>query len=507
MGKNRQLFINLITTLFVLVINLLINFVLSPYIVKTIGEEAYGFIQLANSFVSYATILTTALNSMASRFITIEIHKKNYKEANEYFSSVLLANIFIVLVFLVPAIILIYYLEHIINIPDYLIVDVKLLFTFIIINFFATLIGGVFAIATYATNKLYLTSIKNMESNFIKAGLLVVLFMFLKPSVFYIGLATLIAGIFVIIFNIKYTKDLLPDIKIDKNNYRASKVKTLLSSGMWNSITNLGNTLADGLDLIISNLAISSYVMGLVAIAKLPGTIMNTILSGISNVFQPQMITFYSKGDMDGMIEESKKAMKISGVFGNIPFVYLLVLGFGFFKIWMPESDTSILYILGCISFINVFTGGVISPLYNLYTIANKVRDNAILRIALGVISTLLVLLLLKYTNFGVYAIVGVSALVGLVASFVVTPLQLCYLLNIKKLTYFPIIIRYILTTCIMYFVCYFASKMFTMSNWINVGISVVTIGLIGLIINYFVLLNKDDRKALLSIVFRKIGR
>ena len=73
MKKNKQLFINLFTTLFVLIINIVINFGLSRYIVDVIGESAYGFVSLANTFVSYATIFTTALNSMASRFITIDI--------------------------------------------------------------------------------------------------------------------------------------------------------------------------------------------------------------------------------------------------------------------------------------------------------------------------------------------------------------------------------------------------------------------------------------------------
>jgi len=86
MSKNKQLTINLITTLFVLLINIVINFGLSRYIVDVIGESAYGFVSLANTFVTYATIFTTALNSMASRFITIDIHNQKFKSANQFFS-------------------------------------------------------------------------------------------------------------------------------------------------------------------------------------------------------------------------------------------------------------------------------------------------------------------------------------------------------------------------------------------------------------------------------------
>jgi len=225
MNKNKQLFINLITTLLGLIVNIGISFGLSKYIVSTIGEEAYGFVSLANNFVMYATIFTTALNSMASRFITINIQRGENESANKYFSSVLISNVIIIGILIIPAIVLIAYLEHFVNVSAGIIIDIKLLFLFIILNFFVSLIGGVFTIATYCTNKLYLSSIKNMESYIIKAIIIVGLFVAFKPAVFYIGIATLISGIFIVLYNVKFTKELLPDIKIKKSIFSWKKVK------------------------------------------------------------------------------------------------------------------------------------------------------------------------------------------------------------------------------------------------------------------------------------------
>ena len=50
-----------------------ISFFLSPYIVGMLGESAYGFVSLATSFTNYITLATVALNSLASRFISIAI--------------------------------------------------------------------------------------------------------------------------------------------------------------------------------------------------------------------------------------------------------------------------------------------------------------------------------------------------------------------------------------------------------------------------------------------------
>ena len=102
---NKRLSINMAANLLAFVINIGINFFLTPYIIKTVGTESYGFVGLANNFVNYASLLTISLNSMAGRFITINIHQNNNKEANKYFNSILLANTFIAIILAILSIV------------------------------------------------------------------------------------------------------------------------------------------------------------------------------------------------------------------------------------------------------------------------------------------------------------------------------------------------------------------------------------------------------------------
>lgn len=66
-SAKKQTTINLIASLVSFGINLAINFFLTPYLIRTLGTESYGFIGLANDFVQYAGIITSALNVMAGR--------------------------------------------------------------------------------------------------------------------------------------------------------------------------------------------------------------------------------------------------------------------------------------------------------------------------------------------------------------------------------------------------------------------------------------------------------
>ena len=83
-NNNRTVALNMIANVLSFGVSLIISFFLTPYITKNVGTEAYGLVGLANSFINYINVITAALNSMASRFIIIELHKKNTKKANIY---------------------------------------------------------------------------------------------------------------------------------------------------------------------------------------------------------------------------------------------------------------------------------------------------------------------------------------------------------------------------------------------------------------------------------------
>lgn len=504
MEDKKKLTINMIASLICFVINMGINFFLSPYIIKNIGTEAYGFVSLANNFVNYATIITIALNSMAERYITIALHKNKKEEANKYFTSVLVANIITLLVLVIPAIVIIMELENILNIGEQLVNDVKILFTIMFINFFVTIIDSTYSISTFATNNLYLKSIRTVESYIIKVGILIIMFMIFKPAVFYIGIATLIASIFILIADIFYTIKLLPDIKVQKKYFSWKKVKILITSGIWNTITKLGQLLTDGLDLILCNLMINPVAMGQLAIAKTINGIFSSLMSTVSNIFQPDLTILFAKRRIRDLVSSLKRAMKINGFFANIPLAFIIAFGPYFFQLWTPTEDSQVLTILTILTIQGVIVSGAITPMYAVYTITNKIKTDAILRIVLGIINIAIVYILLETTNLGIYAVAGVSTTVGTIFNLFFVPMYTSYCLRIKKSAFYPILLKYIFTTILIIIALLFLNKVIIPNSWIELIVAGMLSVIIGLIINYFILLNKQERQYLFDIILRK---
>ena len=65
MQNKKATLVNIFAALITLGVQMFISFWLSPFVVGKLGEEAYGFINLANNFVSYASLVAIAINSMA----------------------------------------------------------------------------------------------------------------------------------------------------------------------------------------------------------------------------------------------------------------------------------------------------------------------------------------------------------------------------------------------------------------------------------------------------------
>ena len=106
----KQLAINMVFSIVAFVLNLGIGFFITPYITNQFGSDTYGFITLANDFSSYASLFSIALNSMASRYLMLEMARNNIKEAQKYYSSIMLANVVLSAILAIPSVICVVFL-------------------------------------------------------------------------------------------------------------------------------------------------------------------------------------------------------------------------------------------------------------------------------------------------------------------------------------------------------------------------------------------------------------
>jgi len=438
----KQFTINTIAVILNLLIQFLVSFFLTSYLVGTVGATAYGFFALANTIVNYTIILTSALNSMSSRFVGVEYHNQRFDEAIRYYSSVFFGDVFFVLLLLIPSLIAIWNIDTFINVPPELLHDVRALFYVIFANMCINVCAAVFSGVFIIKNRLDLSSIISISSNLFRALLLILLYSFRSPSIVYLGIATLAATILVVVGNVYCNKKLMPELRIEYATVRLKTIWTIVSAGMWNSFNHLSLFLLHGFDLLFSNIMLSAVVMGNMSVAGTLPAMVSTCISSISNLFTPKYLEYFSAQNYDALSREIHNSIKFMTVISCMPICFLVGFGMPFYELWTPNVDVKMVYLLSVCIIIPNFTGAAINSVNYLYTIVNKVKFPAIVLFGTGVLNVIVVYLCLKYSQLGVYSIVIVSAVLGILRNIVFNAPYAAYCIHKKYYEFYPDMLR-----------------------------------------------------------------
>lgn len=502
---NKETIFNLISNLISFVLSVLIGFFLSPYIIEHLGAEANGFTQLASNFVNYASLITIALNSMAARFMSVEYHQGDLTETKKYYSSLVVGNVFIMLIFIVPAWYIIHNLDKLINIGDVNPWDIRALFFFVFSNYFVALITSLLSTAMYVKNKLYYQNLISVVSAILRLLLLFGLFTFYKPRVFYVSVAGFICTLITLPFFVWTKRKLLPEIKFSKKYFDLKHIFTLVSSGIWNTINQCGNILMTGLDLLLANLFVNPVEMGILSVAKQVPNYIIQLGVMINTNFAPALTLTYASSDKHEVLKNLRWSMKLSSIFMSIPIGIFVVIGSSFYGLWLPTLDRNqlvLLSFLSCMAFVP-FAGPQV--LYNVYATTNKLKLNSLTVILGGLVNFIVVYILLCFTNLGIYAIAGVSSLVSIVRNLVVTVPYTAHLLKLRWYEFY----KDVGISCLC-FVAVFAVTMMIKgilgcNSWITLILTALFSGLLSLLSEVLILLSRQEKRALFNKILKRV--
>jgi O-antigen/teichoic acid export membrane protein len=445
---------------------------------------------------------------MASRFVSVEIYKGNYWEANKYFSSVLFANLAIALVMLPVFVWIVWKLELLIEVPAYLMADVKIAFAITFLQFLLSVLLSHFEIATFVTNRLYLNQKNSLIASFLRLFLILVSFRLFSVRISYQVGATFVGSVFCSVMNVIYTRRYLPELRLRRSDFDFAYIKRLLSSGLWNLVGKLNSLLLDGLDLLLTNLFIGPVEMGALALSKTIPAMFISLRGTLDYPFAPVMTECYAKGDISGMIRTIRMGNKVLGIVIIAPMAAFAIYGISFFKLWVPDQDAILIHQLALLSLLSLLAGACVNSLFTAFSVVNKIRIPALVSLASGLISISINYVILKKTSIGVYAIAGTSAFITLLRNYLFIPLYGAHCLNVRKSTFYREIllgnlclVLNIAMGCLVY--KYISSG----NTWISLIFSVGFMAIVCIGINFFIVLNKQERSFVFDAVKKRLKR
>lgn len=505
MEEKKRLLVNLAAQLSSFIVGFVISFFLTPFVIKKLGADVYGYIGLANNFVSYTSLISVALNSMATRFITISYHKGNLILAKKYYSSVYYSNIFLAIIILCVAFLVVFYLDNLIKIDIQQQWEVKLLFGLTFLNSAISLMFNIYFVPLFIKNRTDISSILNIMSNILRIIFVVVPFSLFKPHLWYYSISALISTLFIGLCNKKIAVKIFPDFKNNKNLYEFKLVKKILLSGWWNLLNKLSDILSTGMDLLLANVFISTLAMGTLSISKTIPTIILSLCASVAIIFAPKLTEYYAKDKILDLQNEIHKNIRIMGIISILPILVFIILGEDFFQLWLPNQDHQKLYQLSCISLFSLMIAMPQESLWNIFTITDKIKISSLSLLFFSILIFITIFISVNFLkdDYDKLLAIVISRLVwGGLRSLTFLPIYGAKCLKLKWNTFYPIICKNLaISLCLLILFLIIKYYFIKIDGWGTLTFYSIIISIIVLLIMSLVMLTNNQKKQFKSII------
>lgn len=480
-----------------LVVNTLITLLLVPIVTDKLGSEAYGFVTLGKNIAQYATMITAVLNSFAARYIVVAYHRGNKKEANIFFSSTVFGDLVLGTSLFAVSLAGICFLDRLLVVPEQLVTDVKMLFLFVFINFWLVTVSTAFAASAHIKNCLHIVGWCKTAAYLCEAVILAVLFCFFSAHVYYVGLGLAAASFVLAAANVCICRRCTPDLRVKRSFFSAAAIRKLVVDGVWTSLNSLGDSLNSGLDLLICNLMLTTTAMGQLAVSKTFYSMFSSVFLLVGQAFEPMYLKSYAEGDRKALLGEFRVAMRLSGGLSNVVFAGFLALGMPFYRLWIPGEDIALIYTLTVINNMITIPGGSMQPLYYIYTLTLKKKLPTVITICGGLLNVTGMYVLIRYTNLGVYAVVWTTVIIMMVINFLTNPLYMAHVLEMPWWTFYPSILRNLLSCAVLTAVFKGASLIYTPGSWAALIVTAIALAAVGAVLHLLIVCSREDWKIL----------
>lgn len=505
MGK-KQNYKNIAMNVFAFGVQFLISFYISPLIVSKVGASAYGFIGLANDFVSYAAIIATVFNSVASRFIANSFYKKDYETANYYFNSLITANIGISAILGVAGVLLVPNLDKVLSVPIEILFDVKLTFALIFASYIISLLTLVFTTSTFVTNRTDIQGIRNIIQYLIRFALIIVFLNFVSVRIYWVAVATLIATTFVAVMNVSLTKKLTPELKIDFGKSKSKYAIELAKSGSWMALTSISTVLLRGLDLTVANIFIGDYEMGLLSIARtIPNNVTN-IISTIAPIFTPIFIACYAKNNIEFLTSNVKKTINTMAIILFVPISGFIVFSYDFYSLWqksLSSDELMLITMLSTLTVVQAYFNSVTSTMAQISVVVNKLKLPVFISLGCGIVSIIAEIVLIKFFGLGLYAIVLSTTVVMIIRYVIFNSFYAAWCLKQPMAYFLPTTLKTWLSIPVLIILMVLIRKVLPIYSWMGLCLNAVIAGGLGYAF-MLVVYGREELNAILSKVRKK---
>ena len=406
--KNKRIAKNTLLLYVRMAFSMVVSLYTSRVVLNALGVEDYGTYGVVGGLVTFFNVISGSLNAAISRFITVELGKRDVRRLNEVFcTSVNIQLLMSVLLVVLVEVAGVWFLHEKMSIPDGRMDAAYWVLQLSILSFVVSLLGVPYNATIIAHEHMGAYAYLSLLSTFLNLGVaLVISWVSFDKLIFYAGAIVAIQLVMQLIY-VAYCRFHFEETKLRLLFYR-SMMKEMTGFAGWNFLgASSGVMMGQGINLLI-NLFFGVVVNAARGIAGTVDNALNMLVNHFTMALSPQIMKSYAAGDMKYMHQLICKGAKYSFFIMFVPALPILLETRQVLVLWLKQvPDEAVVFtrLAMMISLVSVLSQTLITSMLA----TGKIRKYQI------VISSL------SYAVFGL----------AFVAFYMGYPAYVCYLIQL----------------------------------------------------------------------------
>lgn len=430
--KQPSLKINAISNWTSLIVQVMVGFFLTPFIINQLGKSGYGLWVLVGSFIGYYGLLNLGVSSAITRYIARFSARNNTKKLNETANTALLMFCITGLIAVLISFAIAGPLAVFFNITPEHIGEFKRIVAVLGIATGLSFPGGVFSAMITARERYVAVNIVNIAATLLRTALTVVILQAGHglAGIAYPTLAATVASVIAMFFIVR---SVVPEFCIRFDCARMSNLKMLLVYGGNTTIITVADILRLKIDSIVIGRMIGMAEVGIYGIAAiLIGHMFSVVTAGMG-VLTPRFAALDSEDKQEELKNTLLRALSISSCIACCLALLLILFGRPFVFLWVGKDFDNAVPVLTVLAISYAFALSQ-TPGISLMYAMNKHRYYAVVTTLEAIANVFLSILLSRH-----YGIIGVAlgtAIPMLVVKLVVQPIYVSRLVGLRLSQY-----------------------------------------------------------------------
>jgi O-antigen/teichoic acid export membrane protein len=319
------------------VVSATISLVLSPYIVHSLGDSAYGSWVLLSSLVGYLGLLDLGTRGAVTRYVATYHAAHRHEEAGRIASTALVLFGGLGLLAFLGSVLLALLVNHAFHVPVELTEVTRIVLVFGGVNLAVTLVSGVFGGIVVGMQRFDSLNAVSIVLALVQA---VATFLVLHAGSGLVGLALAQLGVSVLRggASIWLSSRAYPELAIRASSWSRPHLRTIFSFGISSALLNAAASVINYADALVIGSFLPVATITFFAIAATMTDYVRTVISGISQTLTPMVGALEGEG-RGGEVAEALLQGARFATLAILPIVLTLELrGASFISIWMGPT-------------------------------------------------------------------------------------------------------------------------------------------------------------------------